>query len=416
MAEGTWHLRATAPSHLPDTQEVVVDGDITQDFYLDPLPCILLVDDDGNNPDVRSYYTQALDALGVDYAVWDLATQGNPAAADLIGYQIVIWFNGYPYSGTFTSANEAAVAAYLDTGGNFLFSSQDYLFDAGLTAFGLNYLHIDSFTSDVSVTSVTGANVYAGLGPYTLSYPFTNYSDRVNPDAQALAAFTYSGGNAAVSYSGTFKTVFLGYPLEAVPLAGRTAILERTLEHFGGCQCDPVTIVDTSYEASGCVATFSADLTGTPPFTYAWDFGAFGTSADPAPIVDLSVSGTYPYSLTVTNCDGASSDTATGNVTVECCQEVTDPSFTWEPASPLEDQEVVFTGAASGTATISFAWDYGDGTSGSGQTAAHAYAAGGSYTVVMTATNCAGSVATSTQTITVRSKTYIYLPIVVRGE
>ena len=329
---------------------------------------------------------------------------------------MVIWFNGYPYSNTFTGANEAAVSAYLDAGGQFLMSSQDYLYDFGLTTFGQNYLHIGSFTSDVSVTSVTGANVYAGLGPYTLSYPFTNYSDRVNPDAQALAAFTYSGGNAAVSYSGAFKTVFLGYPLEAVPLAGRTAILERTLEHFGGCGCEAVAILDVTAEASGCTAAFSADLAGEPPFGYAWDFGAFGDSADPAPVIDFGVSGTYPYSLTVYNCAGASSDTMTDTVTVDCCEDVYDPSFSWEPVTPLEDQEVVFTGVASGTATISFAWDWGDGTFGAGQTVAHTYTAGGEYTVVMTATNCAGSVATSTQTVTVRSKTYIYVPIVVRGD
>ena len=499
VAEGTWHLQATAPSHLADTQEVAAYSDVTQDFYLDPLPCILLVDDDGNNPDVRSYYTEALEALGVGYNVWDLATQGDPAAADLIGYKLVIWFNGYPYSGTFTSANEAAVAAYLDTGGNLLFSSQDYLYDAGLTAFGQNYLHISSFTSDVSQTTVTGQNVFAGLGPYTLSYPFTNYSDTVNPDAQAQVAFTGNQGNAAVSYTGAFRTVFLGYPLEAVPLAGRIAILERTLEHFGGCECEavhdadfswqpadpdagepvrfdgtaagqepigfawdfgdgsfgtgatvthtysyayyftavmtatnacgqdvvshelyieclPVEILDVTTEISGCVASFGAELGGTPFFGYVWDFGPFGTSFEGNVTVDFGLSGTYPYTLTVRNCSDNYTDTVTGTVTVECCQEVYGPGFSWEPLSPLEDQEVLFTGIASGTAPITFAWDYGDGTFGAGQTVAHTYAAGGAYTVVMTATNCAGSVATSTQTITVRSKTYIYLPVVVRGE
>jgi len=190
----------------------------------------------------------------------------------------------------------------------------------------------------------------------------------------------------------------------------------ETVTHAVTVVCDPVTIGGTSYEATGCTATFGAILTGTPPFTCAWDFGAFGTSTDPSPTVDFGVSGTYPYSLTVTNCGGVGSGTVVDTVTVECCEEVYNPGFGWEPASPLEDQEVVFTGTASGTATISFAWDYGDGTAGAGQTSTHTYAAGGDYTVVMTATNCAGSTATSTQTITVRSKTYIYLPIVVRGE
>ncbi len=63
VAEGTWHLQATAPLHLADTQEVVVAGDVTQDFYLDPLPCTLLVDDDtGDN--YETYYASALTAAG----------------------------------------------------------------------------------------------------------------------------------------------------------------------------------------------------------------------------------------------------------------------------------------------------------------------------------------------------------------
>jgi len=148
-----------------------------------------------------------------------------------------MWFTGYPYASTFTSQNEASVESYLDSGGNFFLSSQDYLYNAGLTSFGENYLHIGSFTNDVRQTNVTGQNVYSGLGPYTLSYPFTNYSDRVSPDGQAQLAFYGNQGNAAVSYAGaSFNTVFLGYPLETIEsLSGRSAVLERTIDFFGSC-------------------------------------------------------------------------------------------------------------------------------------------------------------------------------------
>ena len=65
------------------------------------------------SPDVRPYYTSTLNELGVSYDVWDVATQNDPSANDLIGYRMVIWFTGYPRSDTFTSANEAAVSTYL---------------------------------------------------------------------------------------------------------------------------------------------------------------------------------------------------------------------------------------------------------------------------------------------------------------
>ena len=138
------------------------------------LPCVLLVDDDQDNPDVRAYYTSALDALGATYYVWDLATpQGDPSASDLLGYQMVIWFTGYPRNDTLTEANESAVAAYLDAGGRFLLSSGDYLQDRGLTSFGQVRLRISSYSSDVNRTDLggTGQPPGAWLGPYNLTPP-----------------------------------------------------------------------------------------------------------------------------------------------------------------------------------------------------------------------------------------------------
>ncbi len=253
VAEGTWHLKAQADSHMQQTQQVVVNADLTVDFYLDPLPCILLVDDDMDDPDVRTSYTSALDNLGYGYNVWDVTVQGNPLEADLAGYRQVVWFTGYPFSNTFNNSNEAAVGSYLDQGGNFFLTSQDYLYEMGLTTFGENYLHILNFVSDVSQTSVTGQNEYVGLGSYSLSYPFTNYSDTVNPNAQGAVAFTGNVGNAAVSYAGsTFNTVFLGYPFEAIPgLADRTAVMDRTVSFFGGCEAPAVSLTPSEQTKIG---------------------------------------------------------------------------------------------------------------------------------------------------------------------
>ncbi len=237
LAEGEYIMHVRAALHRPEDRPIVVDHNQNQNFALEPLPCILLVDDDGNGPDVRSYYTSALDELELDYDVWDVSSQGDPAFEDLYGYSMIFWWNGYPYSQTFTPDNEAAVGAYLDAGGKFFLSSQDYLYDFGLTPFGQDYLHIASYNSDVSQTTVTGQNAFAGLGPYALSYPFTNYSDIVNPDAQAQVAFLGNQGNAGISYDGdTFQTVFLGFPFEAIPnLADRADVTATLVDWFGGC-------------------------------------------------------------------------------------------------------------------------------------------------------------------------------------
>ena len=150
-----------------------------------PLPCVLLVDDDQDGPDVRIYYTSALDELGETYDVWDVATQGDPSAGDFVDYQMVIWFTGYPRSDTFTSANEAAIAAYLDAEGRFFLSSEDYLHDRGLTMFGHDRLTIASYTNDVNRTDPAGVlnSPGMGLGPYNLippnGWPGNLYTDDV---------------------------------------------------------------------------------------------------------------------------------------------------------------------------------------------------------------------------------------------
>jgi len=144
--------------------------------------CILLVDDDGNNPDVRSYYTQALDALGVDHNVWDLATQGDPAAADLIGYKMVIWSTGTP-TAVPLPAPTRPLCRHTSTPAVLLFSSQT-ICTTQVDRIRQNYLHISSFTSDVSVTS--------SLGPCTPAWDPTPYPTLHQllrpgePDAQAL--------------------------------------------------------------------------------------------------------------------------------------------------------------------------------------------------------------------------------------
>ena len=50
---------------------------------------------------------------------------------------------------------------------------------------------------------------------------------------------------------------------------------------------------------------------------------------------------------------------------------------------------------------MSFAWDFGDGATGSGANAQHVYAAAGTYTVTLTVTDDAGATGTTVSTVTV---------------
>ena len=183
---------------------------------------ILLVDDDDNVPDVRAYYTSALDALGKTYVIWDTINSDNePDATFLAQYDTVIWFTGAEFGGAAGpgTSGETALGTWLDTGKCLLVSSQDYFFDRGLTSFMGTYLGVSSATSDVTQATVSGTgSVFGGLGPYSLSYSFSNYSDLISPDGTADVAFIGNQGDAAVvKDSGVYRTTFWGFSFEAIP-------------------------------------------------------------------------------------------------------------------------------------------------------------------------------------------------------
>ncbi len=184
-------------------------------------------------------------------------------------------------------------------------------------------------------------------------------------------------------------------------------------------QCEPVHILSVTTDTLGCWVSFAADLSGTPPYSYEWDFGAVGSSSAPTPTVEFPASGTYPYTLTVSNCEPPVQDIYTGSVTLSClpgCAPVQGATIAFAPPDPLVFQTVAFTGSVSaGDAPFTFTWGFGDGASGTGETTTHSYARAGLYTVVLTVTNCAGTASSiATQPVWISPYT-IYLPVIVRN-
>jgi PKD repeat protein len=78
------------------------------------------------------------------------------------------------------------------------------------------------------------------------------------------------------------------------------------------------------------------------------------------------------------------------------------PRFTFSPSSPLALTDVLFDGSLSTDSDgqiVSYAWSFGDGTTGNGVNVRHQYQKGGSYTVTLTVTDDRGFSASTTQTI-----------------
>jgi DNA/RNA endonuclease G (NUC1) len=77
------------------------------------------------------------------------------------------------------------------------------------------------------------------------------------------------------------------------------------------------------------------------------------------------------------------------------------------PFTVLPNESIAFSGLGStdpdGDA-LSYAWTYGDGSTGTGLNAPHAYSAPGTYTITLTVTDTRGLVSTATTTATVQSQ------------
>lgn len=419
LPSGEYTMYVTAELHASATRDITVYADQTQDFELELMHCILLVDDDQNDPDTRSYYTSALDAIGADYDIWDVATLGNPEINNLTGYIKVLWYLGGPFGDTFTSDNESVIASYLDDGGNFFLSGQDYLYEMGLTSFGVNYLHIGNYSEDEILNTVTGANVYAGLDNYSLSYsPIENYSDVVHPDGQSLLAFKDPLiGDAAISYDGeNFNSVFLGFSLEGIDQAEyRAAILSRTLDFFGECTrpqliADPKFLdvhVETGETTSTSftlrnVTNSALNYTISTPEPVSWlsysppAGNLLAYAVQPVTVnfdATLLLPGVYTTTLEVyTNDQPKVVIKLPVTMTVQPpCEAISSADFSWAPTRPDSGEWIIFTAEVLGSEPLLHLWNFGDGNTGQGNPVSHIYPNGGIYPVSLTVSNTCSS-------------------------
>lgn len=159
--------------------------------------------------------------------------------------------------------------------------------------------------------------------------------------------------------------------------------------------CNSVTV---------CVAPAAAFIaappsTGLVAFTdqsnsatsWQWTFGDGGTSTQQHPSHQYASDGNYTVCLIVSS--GCASDTSCFNVAV--CDVPVLPAFTSTPSG----LSVSFSDLSSNA--VSYAWDFGDGSTSTAQSPSHAYAQVGSYTVCLTITSACNRSATQCATVNV---------------
>jgi PKD repeat protein len=148
---------------------------------------------------------------------------------------------------------------------------------------------------------------------------------------------------------------------------------------------------------SGLTLNFDAHGSSAPGGVaeYVWQFNdAFGaqTVEQTTPTISHTFpsAGAYSVGLTIMAKDGTS--TGNGGI-VTTGQNGTTPGFSFGPKHPVGGEPVKFSalGTVSAQPVLTYLWEFGDGTTGSGQSPTHVYHRPGRYTVTLVMFSGTGS-------------------------
>src|SRR5436190_2242451 len=158
----------------------------------------------------------------------------------------------------------------------------------------------------------------------------------------------------------------------------------------------------TGDQGAAIVFNASASTDNLGIASYAWDFGDGSGATGSTGSHTYANAGMYTAALTVWDYSGNS---AMSTMTVTVRDTKAPVPLGGGDRSVDETQSLFFDASAStdNVGVVSYAWDFGDGSSASTATANHVYAHPGVYQATLTVTDAAGNSATSSFHVTVRS-------------
>ncbi len=262
-------------------------------------------------------------------------------------------------------------------------------------------LTIVSVFQNQTCTDTYCDTIVIGSSPCNANFVYTSGPQGVQFDAFNTnnVSYTWSFGDGT---SGTGVTPFHTYTSP-----GTYTVCLTVLDPNGTVctSCQTITIGSSSgcqayYTSNPVLGTTIYDFTnqsqGNATYFY-WTFGDGGTSTLQNPSHAYNATGWYNVCLTITDSIAQCSDTYCDSILVGGGM-LCDPNFVYQ-TSPAA---TVFIG--TGQNNVSWSWDFGDGTTGTGgPTATHSYGVAGTYVVCLTVTQANGQTCTSCQSVVIQN-------------
>lgn len=166
--------------------------------------------------------------------------------------------------------------------------------------------------------------------------------------------------------------------------------------------------VSPSAPAVNDLVTFNASGSQAAPgrrlVDWRWTFGDGTEGSGQIVTKRYTRAGTFVVTLTVTDDLGKTATAPPQTVTVGGGPAPT-ADFTFSPANPRVNEDVHFDAALSsappGRTIVSYQWNFGDGTTGTGQRTSHRYTLPRDYNVILTVTDNTGATNSRARTVTV---------------
>ena len=167
-------------------------------------------------------------------------------------------------------------------------------------------------------------------------------------------------------------------------------------------------VANFGFDVNNLTVEFNASASIDPDGSianYSWSFGDQLTGYGAVIVHDFADNGTYTTELTVTDDKGGkNSSKKSVNVSITVEPAASGPEANIEVVSK-DNWTVTLSAAKSkardGGGVVSYAWDFGDGSTGTGEEVAHTYDANGTYTVILTVTDDLGATNSTSVSITV---------------